>query len=110
MNTRRAYVFNNRRPQKIPKKFFGPPKINLIFNFSCQRWEKLKTTVHKEGLLKKKGDFFAFFPPEALLAALAGAPRDILATYGWPISKQTVGLPVIKSWALQSQEFGSYGP
>ena len=60
-NTRRAYVFNNRRPQKIPKKFFGPPKINLIFNFACQRWEKLKTTVHREGLLKKKVIFSAFF-------------------------------------------------
>ena len=71
---------------------------------------KIENYCPQRGVVEKKGDFFAFFPPEALLAALAGAPRDILATYGWPISKQTVGLPVIKSWALQFREFGSYGP
>ena len=38
---------------KKTKKFFGQPKINLIFNFARQRWEKLKTTVHREFFLKK---------------------------------------------------------
>ena len=46
---------------KKTKKFFGQPKINLIFNFARQRWEKLKTTVHREWLFKKKVNFFCVF-------------------------------------------------